>query len=152
MVAIIYLRPGWICGFDGRHHNIHNFGFICRLFAVLFGRFGISGLVIVSRLRVYLRFIGIVQGQRGLFGFQTLRSLGYRDPKDDARAKFDGLSTKIVNVAFTGALNCTHLCLQSDTSVSRSIPVCVIMYLESVAPSGRDDVLRLSRRIPSKLG
>jgi hypothetical protein len=56
MVAIIYLRPGWICGFDGRHHNIHNFGFICRLFAVLFGRFGISGLVIVSRLRVYLRF------------------------------------------------------------------------------------------------
>ena len=61
------------------------------------------------------------------FRLQTLRSLGYRDPKDDARAKFDGLSTKIVNVAFTGALNCTHLCLQSDTYISRSI--CVILYL-----------------------
>ena len=63
-----------------------------------------------------------------MFGFQTLRSLGYRDLKDDARAKFDGLSTKIVNVAFTGALNCTHLCLQSDTSISRSICVCEILY------------------------
>ena len=50
------------------------------------GRFGISGLVIVSRLRD-------CSGATWL-GFQTLRSLGYRDPKDDARAKFDGLSTR----------------------------------------------------------
>ena len=48
MDVTIYLRPGWICGFDGRHHNIHtilaSFAGYLRFFWA-FRNFGVSDCI-----------------------------------------------------------------------------------------------------------